>query len=220
MDIGAWWATVYGIAKSWTPLSTWARHTDPWVRQCLLMTRDIPRCKCVVSCLILWWLWQVAIIYLLSAEEETDAKSKMDRDSPPSRKITGIGSFSVHWAVYLTSTLHCWAEAPVGWDRKRHPEPWTWKEQLHEETDIPRTRGPSATLAMEWSHGPVNVSSFFRDCLFSINLFPFKKFVENFPPPNPVLQWLRLCAPNAGGPGLIPGWGPRSYMLQLSIHMP
>ena len=25
-------------------------------------------------------------------------------------------------------------------------------------------------------------------------------------------QWLRLCAPNAGGPGLIPGQGARSHM--------
>ena len=26
-----------------------------------------------------------------------------------------------------------------------------------------------------------------------------------------VVQWLRLCVPNAGGPGLIPGWGTRSH---------
>ena len=30
-----------------------------------------------------------------------------------------------------------------------------------------------------------------------------------------VVQWLRLQAPNAGGPGLILGWGSRSLMLQL-----
>ena len=30
-----------------------------------------------------------------------------------------------------------------------------------------------------------------------------------------VVQWLRLCAPNAGGPGLIPGQGPGSHLLQL-----
>ena len=30
-----------------------------------------------------------------------------------------------------------------------------------------------------------------------------------------VVQWLRLCAPNAGGPGLIPAWGTRSHMPQL-----
>ena len=27
-----------------------------------------------------------------------------------------------------------------------------------------------------------------------------------------VAQWLRLCPPNAGGPGLIPGQGTRSHM--------
>ena len=32
-----------------------------------------------------------------------------------------------------------------------------------------------------------------------------------------VVQWLRLHASNAGGPGLIPGQGTRSHMLQLKI---
>ena len=32
-----------------------------------------------------------------------------------------------------------------------------------------------------------------------------------------VVQWLRLHAPNAGGPGSIPGQGTRSHMLQLSV---
>ena len=27
-----------------------------------------------------------------------------------------------------------------------------------------------------------------------------------------VVQWLGLCAPNAGGLGFIPGWGTRSHM--------
>ena len=32
-----------------------------------------------------------------------------------------------------------------------------------------------------------------------------------------VLQWLRLQAPNTGGPGSIPGQGTRSHMPQLKI---
>ena len=32
------------------------------------------------------------------------------------------------------------------------------------------------------------------------------------------IQWLRIFAPNAGGPGLIPGQGTRSYMPQQSSH--
>ena len=32
-----------------------------------------------------------------------------------------------------------------------------------------------------------------------------------------VVQWLRLYTPNAGGPGLIPGLGTRSHMLQLKV---
>ena len=35
-----------------------------------------------------------------------------------------------------------------------------------------------------------------------------------------VVQWLRLCAPNAGGLGSIPGQGARSHMLQLRVCMP
>ncbi|TEA37546.1 hypothetical protein DBR06_SOUSAS27610003, partial [Sousa chinensis] len=35
-----------------------------------------------------------------------------------------------------------------------------------------------------------------------------------------VVQWLKLRAPNAGGLGLIPGWGIRSHMLQLRVPMP
>ena len=35
-----------------------------------------------------------------------------------------------------------------------------------------------------------------------------------------MVQWLRLCAPNAGGPGLIPGQGPRSHTRQVRVHMP
>ena len=32
-----------------------------------------------------------------------------------------------------------------------------------------------------------------------------------------VVQWPRPCAPNAAGPGLIPGQGTRSHMLQLGL---
>ena len=35
-----------------------------------------------------------------------------------------------------------------------------------------------------------------------------------------VVQWLRLCTSNAGGPGSIPGQGTRSYMLQLRPGAP
>ena len=34
-----------------------------------------------------------------------------------------------------------------------------------------------------------------------------------------VVQWLRLCAHNAGGLDLIPEQGARSHMLQLRVHM-
>ena len=33
-----------------------------------------------------------------------------------------------------------------------------------------------------------------------------------------MVQWLRLCAHNAGGLGLIPEQGARSHILQLRVH--
>ena len=36
----------------------------------------------------------------------------------------------------------------------------------------------------------------------------------------PGVQWLRCHTPSAEGPGLIPGQGARSHMLQLRVHMP
>ena len=33
-----------------------------------------------------------------------------------------------------------------------------------------------------------------------------------------VVQWLRLCAPSARGPGSIPGQGTRSHIPQLRVH--
>ncbi|TEA16676.1 hypothetical protein DBR06_SOUSAS20610068, partial [Sousa chinensis] len=35
-----------------------------------------------------------------------------------------------------------------------------------------------------------------------------------------VVQWLRLRAPSAGGPGSIPGQGTRSHIPQLRVRMP
>ena len=35
-----------------------------------------------------------------------------------------------------------------------------------------------------------------------------------------VVQWLRLYAPNTGGPGLIPGQRTRFHMTQLRVHWP
>ena len=33
------------------------------------------------------------------------------------------------------------------------------------------------------------------------------------------VQWLKLCAPNTGDPGLIPGQGTRSHILLLKVCM-
>ena len=34
-----------------------------------------------------------------------------------------------------------------------------------------------------------------------------------------VVQWVRLCTSNAGGLGLNPGEGTRTYRMQLRVHM-
>ena len=57
--------------------------------------------------------------------------------------------------------------------------------------------------------------SSFEKCLFN----SFALFKINFVGTSLVVQWLRLCAPNAGGLGLIPGQGTRSYMPQLRVCM-
>ena len=35
-----------------------------------------------------------------------------------------------------------------------------------------------------------------------------------------MVQWLRPCAPKAGGQGSMPGPGARSHLLQLRVQMP
>ena len=42
---------------------------------------------------------------------------------------------------------------------------------------------------------------------------------NNKPGTSLVVQWLRLCAPNAGDSGLIPGQGTISHMPQLRVCM-
>ena len=51
---------------------------------------------------------------------------------------------------------------------------------------------------------------------------PFPKSPVNGlgPGTSPVVQWLRLRAPEAGGPGPILDQGPRSHMWQLTVRMP
>ena len=46
-----------------------------------------------------------------------------------------------------------------------------------------------------------------------------KKKKESDPGSSRVVQWLGLCAPNTGGPGLMPGQGTQSHMLPL-VCMP
>ena len=40
---------------------------------------------------------------------------------------------------------------------------------------------------------------------------------EKNPRTSPVVQWLRLCAPSAGGPGSIPSQRTRSHVPQLRV---
>ena len=43
MDRGAWWATVHGVAKSWTSLpSSTAQHTHIWTCQVALVVKNLP----------------------------------------------------------------------------------------------------------------------------------------------------------------------------------
>ena len=46
-----------------------------------------------------------------------------------------------------------------------------------------------------------------------------KHSVKTAPGTSLVVQWLRLHAPNAGGPGSTPCWKTRSHTLQPRVHM-
>ena len=58
--------------------------------------------------------------------------------------------------------------------------------------------------------------------LFALFLYMLKTLLKtNLPGTSLVVQWVRLCAPNAGGLGLIPGWELQStYMPQLRARLP
>ena len=46
------------------------------------------------------------------------------------------------------------------------------------------------------------------------------KYIQNSLRTSLVVQWLRLCLSNTGGPSSIPGQGTRSYTLHLRVRMP
>ena len=54
----------------------------------------------------------------------------------------------------------------------------------------------------------------------SCKTFEVTKILNEWTGTSLVVQWLRLCALNAGGPGSIPGQGTRSCMSQLRPRMP
>ena len=49
------------------------------------------------------------------------------------------------------------------------------------------------------------------------NLVVFNIFFLKTQTRTSLVQWLRFCASNAGGPGSIPGWGTRSHTPELKI---
>ena len=61
-------------------------------------------------------------------------------------------------------------------------------------------------------HGPNNLD---QESLLTQNLWA-RVSLKVFQVSSLVGQWLRLCAPNAGDPGLIPDQGTRSHTLQLN----
>ena len=42
MDGGAWWATVHGVAKSWTRLSDFTASQQAWASQVALVVKNLP----------------------------------------------------------------------------------------------------------------------------------------------------------------------------------
>ena len=66
------------------------------------------------------------------------------------------------------------------------------------------------------SRNPCPFSKLVGVILLLISLWNYPAHKTNHPRTSLVVQWLRLHAPNAGDPGLIPGQGTRFHMPQLS----
>ena len=64
--------------------------------------------------------------------------------------------------------------------------------------------------------------SMYSTAIWSIEMkdITLSKILNSYLGTSLVVQWLRLCTSNAGGPGSIPGQGTRSYMLQLRPGAP
>ena len=70
-----------------------------------------------------------------------------------------------------------------------------------------------------WYVNYATIKLFFKIQIFGIllQLAILPTSLKSHPGTSLVVQWLRLRAPNAGGPGSIPGQGTRSHMPQLKI---
>ena len=62
---------------------------------------------------------------------------------------------------------------------------------------------------------PITEEVYFTNLVNSGEIASVKNHLETFL----VVQWLRLCAPSTGGPGLIPGQGTRPHMVQLGSSL-
>ena len=78
--------------------------------------------------------------------------------------------------------------------------------------NINETKLTNAVNSLKWAVSTLtSLFSLFLICLRFFRNEVLKRKVWD----SPVVQWLRLCAPNAGDPGLIPGQGPTAHMPQL-----
>ena len=62
---------------------------------------------------------------------------------------------------------------------------------------------------------PITEEVYFTNLVNSGEIASVKNHLETFL----MVQWLRLCAPSTGGPGLIPGQGTRPHMVQLGSSL-
>ena len=80
---------------------------------------------------------------------------------------------------------------------------------------------PSAVVASPKTALPITVVLDFihHAHLICISMLPptHQSIQEFFRETSLAVQWLKLCASNAGGPDSIPGQGTRSHMLQLKV---
>ena len=226
-DRGAWWAIVHGVAKSWT-LKQLSMHAHPMfqvLKWCIFVV-----CVCVYCLTTYRWIrmWKPlsCVLTLCDPMDYTVHEILQARilewvvipfsgRSSQLRNQTQVshtaGRFFTSWAMREAHRCTC-----------RYVIPYIGNPLQCSCLENPRDGGAwwVAIYGVAQSRTRLKQLSSSSNCkkkkrsmsILGINFQVWGTFL--------VVQWPRLCTPNAGGPGSIPGQRTRSHMPQLGVLMP